>query len=68
MNRETNTTNIIGSVFCIERYSPVSSCICLIGQHLIHFVPKDLSSDNLFDALSTTIKQDTKQIQIYPSF
>ena len=43
--------------------SPVSGYIYLIGQH-IHLVSKYLTSDNLFDILSRTINQETKQIQL----
>ena len=57
-----NVTNIIGFVFFLNtRDSPVSGCICLIGQH-IHLISKDLTHDNRFDTLSRTIKKETKQI------
>ena len=61
-------TNIIGLVFKKNtRDSPVSGYICLIGQH-IHLISKDLTSDNRFDTLSRTIKQEKKQIQFDKQF
>ena len=58
-----NVTNIIGLVFLnIAKDSPVSGCIYLIGQH-IHLISKYLTSDQRFDTLSRTIKQETKQLQ-----
>ena len=58
-----NVTNIAVLVFWRgERDSPVSGCICLIGQH-IHLISSDITSDNSFDTLSGTIKQETEQIQ-----
>ena len=55
MNKETNETDIIGLDFCKinSRDSPISGCICLIGQH-IHLISKYLTSDNRFDPLSRT--------------
>ena len=64
-----NVTNIIGLVLKKNntRYSPVSGCIYLIGQH-IHLISKDLTSDNLFDILSRTINQETKKNDLIRKF
>ena len=63
-----NVTNISELVFEKNtRDSPITGCICLIGQH-IHLISKYLTSDNHFDTLSRTKKQETKQIQFDSQF